>query len=300
MRIASDTIFRQAVAAIQDAQSNLARVQDQLSSGERIRRSGEDPAAFTTATRLDARQELLTGFERASDRALSRLSLTEARIAEATDQTNRVRDLVLQGNNATLSSEDRAAIARELRQLREGMLQTANATDGEGRSLFAGTADVKPYQEDAGGVVVYQGNSGSRLVPINTDATVADGEQGPAVFGRGSNDLFAAVDIAIAAMEEPDPTLRANGAATALDQLDARLDQMNLARARVGARLSAIEQASEVRAVESEQLVATRSNLMDTDVAQAITDLTLTGNRLSAAQQSYLQVQRQSLFDLIR
>jgi len=300
MRIASDTIFRQAVAAIQDAQSNLARVQDQLSSGERIRRSGEDPAAFTTATRLDARQELLTGFERASDRALSRLSLTESRIAEATGQANRVRDLVLQGNNATLSTNDRAAITLELRQIRDGMLQTANGTDGEGRSLFAGTADVKPYQEDGTGAVVYQGNSGSRLVPINTDATVADGEQGPAVFGRGSNNLFAAVDTAIAAMEESDPALRASGAASALDQLDARLDQMNLARGRVGARLSAIEQAAEVRAVESEQLTTTRSNLMDTDVAQAVTDLTLTGNRLSAAQQSYLQVQQQSLFDLIR
>ena len=82
------------MAAIQDAQSNLARVQEQLSSGERIRRSGEDPSAFTTATRLDARQELLTGFERASDRAFARLSLTESRIGEAVDQTNRVRELV--------------------------------------------------------------------------------------------------------------------------------------------------------------------------------------------------------------
>ncbi|WP_420429549.1 flagellar hook-associated protein FlgL [Algiphilus sp.] len=300
MRIASDTIYRQAVAAIQDAQSNLARVQEQLSSGERIRRSGEDPSAFTTATRLDARQELLTGFERASDRAFARLSLTESRIGEAVDQTNRVRELVVQGNNATLSSDDRAAIARELRQIREGLLQTANASDGEGRALFAGTASGKPYQQDISGAIIYQGNAGSRLVPINTDATVADGEQGPAVFGRGSNDLFAAVDAAIAAVEEPDPALRAAGAAATLDQLDARLDQMNLARGRVGARLSAIEQSAEVRAVESEQLTVTRANLMDTDIAQAITDLTLTGNRLSAAQQSYLQVQRQSLFDLIR
>ncbi|MCK5771365.1 flagellar hook-associated protein FlgL [Algiphilus sp.] len=300
MRVASSTIYRQVVAAMQQAQGELATAQQQLSSGQRITRAGEDPSAFSSASRMTARLSELAGYGRAGDRAEHRLSMAETRIAQGADLLGRVREIAVQGNNATLSESDRVALAGEVAQIREQLLQTANATDGEGRPLFAGTADGAAFTPDAGGVVRYSGNAGTRLVAINEGSTVADGERGTAVFGGDSANAFAAVDAVAAALAEPDPVARADGFAASLDALDARLEQLNLARGRIGARLSAIDRAGAVRDAENEQLTAARSALVDTDITRAVTDMAQAGNRLSATQQAYLQVQQQSLFDLIR
>ena len=119
MRIASETIFRQAVAAMQQAQTDLARGQEQLSSGERIQRAGEDPSAFSSAARMAAREAQLESFARSGERATQRLSLAETRIAETRDVLDRVREIAVQGNSPALSATDRQALDTELAQIRE-------------------------------------------------------------------------------------------------------------------------------------------------------------------------------------
>ena len=300
MRIASDTIFRQAVAAMQQAQSDLARGQEQLSSGQRIQRAGEDPGAFSSAARMAAREGQLASFARSGERATQRLSLAETRIAETRDALDRVREIAVQGNSAALSPADRQALDTELAQIREQLIQSMNATDGAGRSLFSGTAEGAAFAIAGDGSLRYAGDSGARRIAISENASVIDGEPGHRVFGSDGANVVDAVDALRGALAEPAAGLRAAGIADSLHALDARLEGLSLARGRIGARLSAVEQAADVGAAERDQLIAARSKLMDTDIARAVTEVAQAGNRLTAAQQSYLQVQRGSLFDLIR
>ena len=300
MRIASETIFRPAVAAMQQAQTDLARGQEQLSSGERIQRAGEDPSAFSSAARMAAREAQLESFARSGERATQRLSLAETRIAETRDVLDRVREIAVQGNSPALSATDRQALDTELAQIREQLMQSMNATDGAGRALFAGTAEGEAFTVAGDGSLRYAGDSGARRIAISENASVIDGEPGSRVFGSDGSNVVDAVDGLRAALAEPDATLRATGIADSLDALDLRLDALSLARGRIGARLSAVEQAADVGVAERDQLTAARSKLMDTDIAKAVTEVAQAGNRLTAAQQSYLQVQRGSLFDLIR
>lgn len=300
MRIASETIFRQAVTAMQQAQNDLARGQEQLSSGQRIQRAGEDPGAFSSAARMAAREAQLESFARSGERATQRLSLAETRIAETRDALDRVREIAVQGNNPALSVTDRQALDTELAQIREQLMQSMNATDGAGRALFSGTADGAAFAVAGDGSLRYDGDSGARRIAISENASVIDGEPGSRVFGSDGGNVVDAVDGLRAALAEPDAATRAAGIADSLDALDERLDGLSLARGRIGARLSAVEQAADVGAAERDQLTAARSKLMDTDIARAVTEVAQAGNRLTAAQQSYLQVQRNSLFDLIR
>lgn len=300
MRIGSDTIFRQAVAAMQQAQSDLARGQEQLSSGQRIQRAGEDPSAFSSAARMAAREAQLESFTRSGERATQRLSLAETRIAETRDVLDRVREIAVQGNSPALSVTDRQALDTELAQIREQLIQSMNATDGNGRALFAGTADGAAFTVAGDGSLRYAGDAGARRIAISENASVIDGDPGSRIFGSDGSNVVDAVDGLRAALAEPDAGLRANAIGGSLEALDVRLDELSLARGRIGARLSAIEQSADVSASERDQLTTARSRLMDTDIAKAVTEVAQAGNRLTAAQQSYLQVQRGSLFDLIR
>lgn len=301
MRIASETIFRQALTAMQQGQGDLARIQDQLSTGNRLSRAGDDPAAFSTAERMTSRLSALEAFDRAGERARHRLSLGETRLAEVGDLLNRARDINVQANTPVMSPSNRDALRVELVQIRTQLLQAANATDGEGAALFGGTLGAPPaFITAADGSIAYAGDAGSRLISLNDGQTVADGETGPSVFGAAPNDLFAAIDAGLAALSEDDSNARSALTAEALSRMDAAQDTLLLARGRIGARLSAVEQSAEVRAAERLQVETARSTLLDTDIAAAITEFAQAENRLSAAQQSYLRVQQLSLFDLLR
>lgn len=300
MRIASETIFRQALDAIQRNQTELARRQEQLATGERLARAGEDPAAFSASQRMDSRLSALDAFDRSGNRVMHRLSLAEDQLVETADILQRVRELTVQGGNAAQSAEDRAILRTELEQLRVRMLATANAGDGEGNALFAGTAPPPAYLAAPDGSVSYVGDGQRRFVSIDDQQRVADVDSGPSVFGRAPDDVFAAIDAALLALDQPDSALRSAATAQAIDALDRRLEDVAIGRARIGTRLQAVERSSEMREGERLQLQTARSALRDTDFAEAVTALTMADARLTASQQAYLKVQRASLFDLLR
>ncbi len=93
----------------------------------------------------------------------------------------RIRELAVQGANATQSDQSRAAIAKEVRQLADSLLQTANTRDANGEYLFAGyrTAST-PFVHNATGEVEYLGDTGQRKVALSGTSKVAINDGGDA------------------------------------------------------------------------------------------------------------------------
>jgi flagellar hook-associated protein 3 FlgL len=89
-----------------------------------------------------------------------RLRIEESYIEGAKDVLIRMKQLTLQGANATVSAKDREVLALELDELTSEMRNLANGTDANGNFLFAGSrVTTQPYQEDADGVIRYQGDT---------------------------------------------------------------------------------------------------------------------------------------------
>lgn len=114
----------------------------------------------------------------------------------ATETLNRVRELAIQANNATTSAEARISISQEMQARIGELLSVANSGDGEGRYLFAGTADAAaPFSLNVVGAS-YSGNTSTRLVDIGPERSVALGDSGDAVFmnlstGNGTFEVAA-------------------------------------------------------------------------------------------------------------
>lgn len=197
MRVA----FLSAQAAFLDAtgrtQSQVARAQEQIATGLRFSRAGQDPAAATQALSMDA---LLADYERFGRNAVlagNRLGLEESALAGVGDLLQRVRELVVQASNGPQTAESRRMIAAEARARLDELVGTANTRDANGEYIFGGTATrTQPFVR-AGGSVVYQGDQGARLVQVAADQFIADGDSGAAVFelvrnGNGSFSVAAA------------------------------------------------------------------------------------------------------------
>ncbi len=192
MRVA----FLSAQAAFLDAtgrtQAELARVQEQIATGQRFSRAAQDPAAATQALSIDG---LLSDYERYGRNAVlagNRLALEETALAGAGDLLQRVRELVVQAANGPLNAENRRMVVAEVRARIEELVATANTRDAGGEYIFGGTATrTQPFVRAAGSVV-YQGDQGRRLVQVAADQFVADGDSGAAVFElvRNGNGIF--------------------------------------------------------------------------------------------------------------
>lgn len=193
MRISTAALHQQGIANILRNQAALAKTQNELALGVRITTAKDDPGAWARASGLDQYLAQLERFRSNSTLAQNHLGLEENALSSATDTLNRVRELALQANSGTQSADARASIAQEMRARIGDLLATANSSDGEGRYVFAGSADASaPFSLAAVGVN-YSGNGSTRLVDVGPERSVALGDSGDQVFQNllSGNGTFA-------------------------------------------------------------------------------------------------------------
>ncbi|WP_242522986.1 flagellar hook-associated protein FlgL [Thiocystis minor] len=186
MRISTPQIFQSGLSAMQSAQARLNHTSLQMATGRRILTPSDDPSGAAQSVQLDAAIKATEQFQRNGDYAQPRLEQEEAQIDAAQNALQRVRELVVTGNNDTYNQENRKILASEIRQLRDHILDLANTKDANGEYLFAGTESLKqPFVAAANGVVSYVGADGSgavREVAITSTRCIGVCDTGKSVF----------------------------------------------------------------------------------------------------------------------
>ncbi|HVJ38735.1 MAG TPA: flagellar hook-associated protein FlgL [Stenotrophomonas sp.] len=183
-RISTGMMFSQSVVTMLSKQSKLSHLQQQLSSGQRLVTAKDDPVAAGTAVGLDRAVAQLAQFSSNANNVQNRLGLQENALAQGGDLMTRVTELTVEANNASLTTDDRKAIASELQAIHDQMLSLANSTDGNGRYLFGGTNDGSAPFARSGDSVSYNGDQTQRQVEIAADTYVADTLPGSEIFMR--------------------------------------------------------------------------------------------------------------------
>ena len=128
-------------------------MQDQMTSGKRVAKASDDPAAAARAERALASIGRTETSQRAVEASKVVMTQTESALGAAGDMLQRARELLVAAGNASYSDAERASIAGELRTLREQLFAIANQSDGAGTYLFGGQgATQKPFVDAPGGV----------------------------------------------------------------------------------------------------------------------------------------------------
>lgn len=184
MRISTSGLYQQTLSTLLSKQRELAKTQQEISSGNKLARAANDPTGAAQAQRLDHAIASLEQYDRGSNLLGNRLRLQEAALSDAGDYLTRARELAIQANTGSVSAGDRKLIAIEVRHIRNELLSIANRDDGNGRRLFAGQRDgVVPFADSAAGVT-YAGDDGRNLVDVAPDLALRDTDPGSEVFMR--------------------------------------------------------------------------------------------------------------------
>ena len=199
MRVSNGMIFDAGVASINRQTSSLLHLQQQVASGRRILTPSDDPVAAARALEVTQASDVTAHFKQSQNFASSAMGLEEVQLSSAGEILARVRELMVQGGNSSLSATDRKSIAIELRARFDEMLGIANVTDGTGNHIFAGfMGTTKPFGGTiesilAGGEIDYGGDDGRRKLQVSPTRFIEISDSGNDVFNRirNGNGYFA-------------------------------------------------------------------------------------------------------------
>lgn len=120
-----------------------------LSSGLRINSAKDDAAGLQIANRLTSQINGLNVAQRNANDGISMAQTAEGAMQESANILQRMRDLSLQAANGSNSSDDRAALQKEVSALQQELTRIAETTKFGGTSLLDGTFGTKQFQVGA-------------------------------------------------------------------------------------------------------------------------------------------------------
>ncbi|HEY7641660.1 MAG TPA: flagellar hook-associated protein FlgL [Steroidobacteraceae bacterium] len=182
MRISTAGIHHAALTALLSQQSVLSQTQGQIASGKRVQTPADDPVAAVHIMELQRALSESDQFDRNADMAKSRLTLEEQALADANTLMQRVHELTVQGNNASVDPASRKMLATEVRSRLKELVDIANRRDANGEYLFSGFATLTQPFAQTGSTVSYFGDQGARALQIGQDQRVVDGHSGTDAF----------------------------------------------------------------------------------------------------------------------
>lgn len=258
---------------------NVARTQTQIATGKRIERASEDPVAAARISELTRVVAETESWSSNISLATSLASQTDGVLSHLSDRAVHAQELYVMAGNPALGPTDRGSIAQELRLLAAEMEGLAATRNSLGQPLFATGA--------------------ASAIPIGDSQMSKPAPSAQAVFEMNgvllADQMRAAADV----LDIADPVLRKPGYDAWLTKLDALTTHVAQARAAAGveaARLAMLGDRLETHKVD---VLAERSGLADTDIAEAVARLNTQQLTLEAAQAAFARIHRRTLFDLL-
>jgi flagellin len=237
------------------ATSNAAaKSMEKLSSGYRINRAADDAAGLAISEKMRGQIGGLAQAQRNAEDGISLVQTAEGALTEVHSMLQRVRDLKVQFNNGTNSSDDQDAIAAEVFQIAKEIGDITTQTKFNGSAVFTGTSFS--FQVGA-----------NDSETISTTATTLSSSIGAAGTG-GVSDITTLSDAAAV------KTALSTGSLANISTLDNAIKNISNARANFGAVQNRLEHRLNNLATYQENLTASESRIRDVDMAAEMTKLT--------------------------
>lgn len=256
--------------------AQTANKQSQISTGKRLQRPSDDPAA--TARIADLARAQTNNVARGQNISLgiSMAAQADGQLRNMSNLLARSQELTIAAASASRTLSDRAAMALEIRAIAneiDAMVLTKSPT---GEALFA--------------------NGNPNAIRFDDDIAFAPVPSRQDIFETGGVAItWILRDTATAIAAGDRPLMNA-----ALSRVDGAINHIADAQAEVGVNAARLDRLQETAAQRRISLSEERSKYEDTDLTTAIAELNSMTLTLEAAQGAFARINRRSLIDFLR
>lgn len=220
--------------------SGLQTSMQRLSSGMRINSAKDDAAGLQISNRLTSQINGLGVAQRNAQDGISMAQTAEGALQESTNILHRMRDLAVQGSNASLSDTDRGAINKEVVALQSELTRISDTTKFGDQALLDGSMSATTS------FLVGANATENIVVDFSTNMDAATLGVGSLSFTGTGGQAAASAGIAT---------------------IDAAIATIDTTRADLGAVQNRFEHTISNLANIQENVSASRSRIRDTDFA---------------------------------
>lgn len=185
---------------IQEKQGEIQEEQSRIASGKRILKGSDDPLGMVRSSELHSMNEAFGQFSRNIVISQQRLGLADTILGSAGNILQRLKQLALRANSGGMGGTASKALAKEVFEQSQALIDLGNTLDSTGEYLFAGfKSHRRPFGRDNDGFVRYQGDGGRRTVPVSGSTEVRTSDSGDEIFmsipsGSGHVSVFDMAD----------------------------------------------------------------------------------------------------------
>lgn len=299
MRVTNKMMNNNLLMNLNRGLTRLERINNQLGTKKKINAPSDDPVKTELILRTSTSIRQTEQYIRNIGSAVSWLDATDVVLQDVVSVIHRAKDLAVSGASTHLDDTARKALADEVAQLRDNLMQLANSTHG-GRYLFARQhTDSPPFTTDPNSTeplpdveYLLEGKGDSNLVQYEIG-------EGVTMEVSVDGDFFLGIFSALKTLHE-DLTQSGRAPDDVLGDLDDALDGVLSIMSEIGGKQNRVDLAQE--RLQDLQLNLTKilSEEQDLDYAEAIMELKMEEFAYRTALAVGARIIQPSLVDFLR
>ena len=278
MRVTNQSQLFANQKALQYNLQALDRLRGDISSGVRIHTMSDDPTNASQLIRVGSSMRALSQFRRNLNMAVAQGTAEEGAVDQLTNALGRAVDLGISQGSATANAQSRLIVKAEVDGLIAHSVNLGNTRFGDDYIFGGNRTGEAPFQIpatvatpfsrllDAGGGSVNP--SGNRQIEIGDSRFITPVHNGTEVFlSTDALESLRALSTALGANDVA-------GIATATARITTAQDNVQRVLGAQGARMNEMDNQTNTLNLTELSMRSLRSDLRDTEVDEAITELT--------------------------
>lgn len=287
------------VGALDQTQFTEQELTEELSSGVRFHSLSADPISSGQNVLLLNQIQQDDSFTQSSSLVTGQMQVADSALASVVSQLAQALSLAISANNGTMNGNNLKSIASQLTGILNEVEALAN-TSYQGQYVFAGgqtgTVPFSTSNATSPAVTSYSGDGNINYLHTPNGQKIQLNVPGDQIFdGAGANSVFKTLNNLIA--DYASGTINMAQATADTEALNTALNYVSQQRVTIDNSITQLGAAAEAVTNGKTQLMVAQTNLMQADIADVATRLSLTKTQQTALESVISQLGSGSLFD---
>jgi flagellar hook-associated protein 3 FlgL len=280
------------VGSLDQAQSNEQQLTAELSSGVSITSLSQNPVASGENVLLLNQIQQDDSFTQSSNLVTGQLQVADSTLGSVVTELTSAISLATSANNGTMNSSDVQSVSNQISGILDEVQSLAN-TSYQGQFLFGGgQTSTTPFTTSTAtspAVTTYNGDDDINYLGTPNGQKIQLNVPGSQIFlGAGSNSVFGALNSLVA--DYSSGNVNTAQAVSDTEALGTALNYVSQQRVTIDNSITQVTTASEAVTSDEAQSTTAQSNLMQADVAQVSTQLSLAETQQTALEDVIAQL----------
>jgi flagellar hook-associated protein 3 FlgL len=183
MRVSTSQFYFQSAQLMNQKSSEINDQMAHLSSGKRVNTAKDDAVSYGTLAGFNDDLASIEKYKRNITMAENQNSMQDVIFSDAETLLDKFKQDMLLANNGRMSSEDLQAIADQMKNALDQLIDLGNSQDEKGDYIFSGyQTQQKPFSQQVDGSVVYSGDKGVNQLQVAKNIKISTNQTGDAAF----------------------------------------------------------------------------------------------------------------------